>query len=216
MLPWELNILLVSVILLLKKIYASELTFELPDNAKECFHDNLKIDSHFTLEFQVITGGNYDVDLELQSPTGKILYRETKKQYDQIDKTTEEAGVYQFCFSNEFSTFTHKTIYIDWKVDGDPEHEITRPGPRVAESALTMIEKSVEKIHENLEKSIDDQTHHRLREATGRARAEDLNQRVQDWSLGQFLLIIFVAIGTVLLLRSFFSDRKTSNMTWNR
>ncbi|CAF3849531.1 unnamed protein product [Rotaria magnacalcarata] len=160
MLPWELNILLVSVILLLKKIYASELTFELPDNAKECFHDNLKIDSHFTLEFQVITG--------------------------------------------------------DWKVDGDPEHEITRPGPRVAESALTMIEKSVEKIHENLEKSIDDQTHHRLREATGRARAEDLNQRVQDWSLGQFLLIIFVAIGTVLLLRSFFSDRKTSNMTWNR
>ncbi|CAF5198526.1 unnamed protein product, partial [Rotaria magnacalcarata] len=65
MLPWELNILLVSVILLLKKIYASELTFELPDNAKECFHDNLKIDSHFTLEFQVITGGNYDVDLEL-------------------------------------------------------------------------------------------------------------------------------------------------------
>ncbi|CAF3434851.1 unnamed protein product [Rotaria socialis] len=216
MLPWEFNILLVSVILLLKKIYANELTFELPDNAKECFHDNLKIGSHFTLEFQVITGGNYDVDLELKSPTGKILYRETKRQYDQIEKTAEEAGVYQFCFSNEFSTFTHKTIYIDWKVDGDPEHEITQPGPRVAESALTMIERNVERIHENLEKSIDYQTHHRLREATGRARAEDLNQRVQDWSLGQFMLIIFVAIGTVLLLRSFFSDRKTSNMTWNR
>ncbi|CAF4718666.1 unnamed protein product, partial [Rotaria magnacalcarata] len=44
-----------------------------------------------------------------------------------------------FCFSNEFSTFTHKVIYIDWRVDGDPEHEITGPNPRVAEGALTMV-----------------------------------------------------------------------------
>jgi hypothetical protein len=86
------------------------------------------------------------------------LYQEQKKQYDQIEKTAEEDGVYEFCFSNEFSTVTHKVIYIglyksntnqpvyqillfsiDWKVDGDPEHEITGPGPRVAEGALTMV-----------------------------------------------------------------------------
>ncbi len=28
---------------------------------------------------------------------------------------------------------------IDWKVDGDPEHEISGQGPRVAEGALTMV-----------------------------------------------------------------------------
>jgi len=28
---------------------------------------------------------------------------------------------------------------IDWKVDGDPEHEISGPNPRVAEGALTMV-----------------------------------------------------------------------------
>ncbi|CAF1031636.1 unnamed protein product [Rotaria sordida] len=217
MLPLLSHTLLVCIILIFKKIHANELTFELPDNAKECFHDKLKIGSKFVLEYQVVTGGNYDVDLELKSPSGKILYKETKKQYDQFEKTVEEDGVYQFCFSNEFSTFTHKIIYIDWKVDGDPEHEIPQPGPRVAEGALTMIELKVGKIHENLEKSIDYQTHHRLREATGRARAEDLQERVQIWSLGQFILIIIVAIGTVLLLRSFFTDRRTSsNMTWNR
>jgi len=62
--------------------------------------------------FKVVTGGNYDVDLELKSPSGKFLYKEAKKQYDQIEKTAEENGVYQFCFSNEFSTYTHKVIYI--------------------------------------------------------------------------------------------------------
>lgn len=64
---------------------------------------------------------------------------------------------------------------------------------------------------------VDYQTHHRLREASGRARAEDLQERVQIWSLGQFILIVIVAIGTVFLLRSFFTDRRTAtSMSWNK
>ena len=48
----------------------------------------------------------------MKSPSGKFLYKETKKQYDQIEQTAAENGVYEFCFSNEFSTITHKVIYI--------------------------------------------------------------------------------------------------------
>ncbi|CAF0849514.1 unnamed protein product [Rotaria sp. Silwood1] len=217
MLTTSLRISFLLIVFILKYIHSNELTFELPDNAKECFNEKLKVGSKYILEFQVVTGGNYDVDLVLRSPSGKTLYQVTKKQYDQIEKTAEEDGVYEFCFSNEFSTFTHKVIYIDWRVDGDREHEITGANPRVAEGALTMIESKVGNIHQNLETCIDYQTHHRLREATGRARAEDLQERVQIWSLGQFILIIIVAIGTVLLLRSFFTDRRTSsNMSWTR
>ncbi|CAF0833670.1 unnamed protein product [Rotaria sordida] len=217
MLTISLRISFLLIAFILKYIDTTELTFELPDNAKECFHEKLKVGSKYVLEFQVVTGGNYDVDLELKSPSGKILYQTTKKQYERIEQTANEDGVYEFCFSNEFSTFTHKVIYIDWKVDGDPEHEITGASPRVAEGALTMIETKVGNIHQNLETCIDYQTHHRLREATGRARAEDLQERVQIWSLGQFILIIIVAIGTVLLLRSFFTDKRTSShMTWTK
>ncbi len=113
--------------------------------------------------------------------------------------------------------FFYFLLFLDWRVDGDPEHEIGGANPRVAEGALTMIESKVGNIHRNLESCIDYQTHHRLREATGRARAEDLQERVQIWSLGQFILIIIVAIGTVLLLRSFFTDRRTSSSTsWTK
>jgi hypothetical protein len=41
------------LIFVFKQIGAGELTFELPDNAKECFHEKLKIGSKFSLEFQV-------------------------------------------------------------------------------------------------------------------------------------------------------------------
>ena len=47
------SLLLVSLLFLFERISANELTFELPDNAKECFHEQLKVGSKFVLEFQV-------------------------------------------------------------------------------------------------------------------------------------------------------------------
>ena len=62
--------------------------------------------------FQVITGGNSDVDVVLKNPSGHILYKQEKEEYDQIELEVEEPGVYEFCFSNEFSTFSRKIIYM--------------------------------------------------------------------------------------------------------
>lgn len=70
---------------------------------------------------QVISGGKYDVDVFLEDPNGEILYKEVKKQYDAFDHTTTMKGTYKFCFSNEFSTFTHKVVYFDFiKGEEDP------------------------------------------------------------------------------------------------
>ena len=41
------------------------------------------------------------------------MYDEQRKQYDSISFHVEEVGEHYFCFSNEFSSFTHKTIYFD-------------------------------------------------------------------------------------------------------
>ena len=65
---------------------------------------------------QVVTGGNYDVDMELTAPDGRSLYKDVKKQYDSFTWTAETKGEYKFCFSNEFSTFTHKVVYFDFQV----------------------------------------------------------------------------------------------------
>ena len=45
-----------------------ELTFELPDNEKQCFYEEVGKDVKATLEFQVVTGGHYDVDCEVYDP----------------------------------------------------------------------------------------------------------------------------------------------------
>jgi len=187
---------------------AVELTFELPDSAKECFHEIIQEGTSSTVEFQVVTGGHYDVDVTIMDPHKNVIYKEVKKQYDSHTWTATITGEYRVCFSNEFSTFSHKLVYVDFQV-GDED-----PLPGVGEhlTAMTQLETSAQEVHENLNSIIDYQTHHRLRETQGRKRAEDLNERVMIWSFFVTISMIIVGLTQVCVLKSFFSEKKPSQM----
>ncbi|RVE74729.1 hypothetical protein OJAV_G00025030 [Oryzias javanicus] len=187
-------------------VLATELTFELPDNEKQCFYEELEKDVKFDIDFQVISGGNYDVDSFVTDPQNNVLYNERKKQYDSFSHTTTMKGVYKVCFSNEFSTFTHKTVYLDFR-HGEEEpllQSMTRT------TALTQLESSCVAIHEILKVVADSQTWYRLREAQDRTKAEHLFERVTYWSFGETVLLFVIGIGQVMLLKSFFSEKKGS------
>lgn len=74
------------------------------------------------------------------------------------------------------------------------------------------MESSAQEVHENLNAVIDYQTHHRLRETQGRKRAEDLNERVMIWSIFVTVAIFAVGFGQVVVLKSFFSEKRPSQM----
>jgi len=182
----------------------TELTFELPDNERSCFHQEIKKNTSVTLEFQVITGGQYDVDVSLEDPRKQVIYKQVKMQFDSYSFTAEHNGVYTVCFSNEFSTFSHKLVYFDFQV-GDEQ-----PLPGIGEhvTVMTQMESSAQDIHKALKTIIDFQTHHRLRETQGRKRAEDLNERVLWWSILETVAILVIAVGQVFVLKNFFTEKK--------
>lgn len=199
--------LVVLLVLCSLPVECVELSFELEDNAKQCFYEDLKKGTKSTLEFQVITGGNYDVDCVLQDPHDKTLYSVQKKQYDSHTFTTELDGAYKFCFSNEFSTFSHKTVYFDFQT-GDDKPLTRQMGAH--HTALTQMETSCVTVHENLKLAIDYQTHFRLKETQGRDMAEYLNERVQYWSVGTSVVIVTVGILQVFILRRFFAEKRSN------
>ena len=55
----------------------------------------------------------------IQDAHGKIIYKEARKQYDSHQFKAETPGTYKVCFSNEFSTFSHKIVYMDWVSDNN-------------------------------------------------------------------------------------------------
>ena len=144
------------------------------------------------MRMQVVSGGNYDVDLTLYGPGDRVLYQGQREYY--------------FCFSNEFSSFTHKLVYFDLIV-GDEVPLTNEMGAH--HTALTQLEMSTVRIHEALKIVRDYQTHHRLREMSGRDTAEYLNERVQYWSLGESILFVLIGLVTVFVLRQFFSTKRS-------
>lgn len=191
------------VFAILESAISVELTFELNDNAKDCFFEVIQKNTSCSLEFQVVTGGSYDVDVIIQSPQGEVIYQKIKTQFDSHHFTTAQSGEYAICFSNEFSTFSHKLVYMDLQV-GD---EAPLPGAGHS-TVMTQMETSADLVHKSLITVEDFQTHHRLREAQGRKRAEELNERVFWWSLIETICIVTVGIGQVCILKNFFSEKK--------
>jgi protein ERP2 len=70
------------------------------------------------------------------------------------------------------------------------------------------METSSMEIHRKLSKIIDYQTHHRLREASNRNRAENLNQTVFWWCLTETCVIVITMLGQVFIVKNFFSDNR--------
>lgn len=73
------------------------------------------------------------------------------------------------------------------------------------------METSAQEIHKALNTILDYQTHHRLREAQGRKRAEDLNERVLWWSIMETIAVLVIAVGQVFVLKNFFTEKKPLN-----
>ena len=96
----------------------------------------------------MVTGGHYDVDVLLTDPKGQEIYKQIKKQYDSHTFTADMSGEYKACFSNEFSTFSHKLVYIDFQVG----EETPLPGVGDHLTAMTQVRKNVN-VYYDLESS---------------------------------------------------------------
>jgi protein ERP2 len=201
-----LNLALLVTCWVVGQSSATEMEIELKDNAVQCFYEQIEKGQRCFLEYQVTRGGNFDVDVALFGPGDRVIYQKQRKQYDSVDFTTTESGEHYFCFSNEFSSFTHKVVYFDFATGSEPPitDEIGK-----THKAFTQFEVSVMKIHEALTLVRDYQTHHRLRESKGRDTAEYLNERVQYWSLGESILLVVVGLCQVFVLRRFFANKRS-------
>ncbi|VDK41192.1 unnamed protein product [Taenia asiatica] len=185
--------------LLLGFAESSSFTFELPDGETRCFYADLKKDERTSVEFQVTSGGNFDIDVTLRDPLKNLVKVLQREQYDFFDHIARMNGEYELCFSNEFSSVTHKIVYMNWDL------ESAKSDP-VENAPLTMVDSTVYAIHENLKNAAAAQTRVRLQEVTSRSFVEALNERVTWGSLIHVAIILIVAVGQVYLLRSLFNS----------
>ncbi|NXD18533.1 TMED7 protein, partial [Nothocercus nigrocapillus] len=171
---------------------ASEITFELPDNAKQCFYEEIAQGTKCTLEFQFFLLTFFSVSRFLVPACSFLVFHKLSSvQYFSppvLNRLSLEMA-------------RQKPIILTFIGGFNSEQNIR---------SFVKKKSACVSIHEALKSVIDYQTHFRLREAQGRSRAEDLNTRVAYWSIGEAIILLVVSIGQVFLLKSFFSDKRTT------
>ncbi|EDW82697.2 uncharacterized protein Dwil_GK10123 [Drosophila willistoni] len=210
---WMLTLVAgIAALMQMQCVSGVEFTFDLADNAEDCFYEEIKRNTSAYFEFQVSAGGQLDVDVTLKDPQGKIIYEQKRSTFDSYQFVAETSGVYTACFGNQFSAFSHKIVYVDFQVGEEP----ALPGVDEHATVLTQMETSSQAIHKSLNDILDAQTHHRLREAQGRKRADELNHRVMIWSTLETASMVLIGVALIIILRNFFTDRKPSQVHYGR
>ncbi|TNY21690.1 emp24/gp25L/p24 family/GOLD-domain-containing protein [Rhodotorula diobovata] len=174
-------------------------TIDLDAGVKECFFEDLHTEDKMTVTYQVAGGGHLDIDFSLTGPGGRIMNEQRKKDTGTHSFTAESDGRYTYCFSNEMSTVSGKTV--SFNVHGimyveDDGH--TAP-----------IEREIRQLSAALEAVKDEQEYIVVRERLHRDTAESTNDRVKYWSIVQTVMLFAVCGWQVFYLKRFFEVKRS-------
>lgn len=125
----KLSVFLVFWLSLINRFEAFdiELTIVIPANQRECFHQTLEVGRSVEVEYEVIAGGELDINFWFYSPTNRVLKSDYKKREGHEVTKLTEPGDYRFCFDNSFSRFSQKQVYFSLRPihePGDPNHNL--------------------------------------------------------------------------------------------
>ncbi|ORY90161.1 emp24/gp25L/p24 family/GOLD-domain-containing protein [Leucosporidium creatinivorum] len=173
-------------------------TIDLAASSKECFFEDLHAEDKMTVTYQVAGGGHLDVDFWMKGPGERIMNEQKKKDTGTYSFTAEQDGRYTYCFSNEMSTVTGKTL--SFNVHGvmyveDDGH--TAP-----------IEREIRALSQALEAVKEEQEYIVVRERLHRDTAESTNSRIKYWSIIQTCMLFAVCGWQIFYLKRFFEVKR--------
>ncbi|XP_039254483.1 transmembrane emp24 domain-containing protein 5-like isoform X2 [Styela clava] len=192
-----------------------DFTVQISPMKRECFYETTKAGRAMDIEFQVIDGGDLDINFMIQAPDGRVVVSDMRKTdgIHTVDPTVE--GDYVVCFDNSFSRMTGKTVFFEIIEDSAGEEEEEDGGWKDAVEPdeqygdkLQSLEDTMNVIRSNLGKTSQLQGLLRAFEAKDRGIAERNFERVNFWSALNIIVMLVVLSLQVYTVRSMFSDNR--------
>lgn len=175
-------------------------------HAVECFREDAPKGENVKLLFQVLDGGDLDVDFEILDPAGGRVFDGQRQTEGKYDFRAAQSGQYRFCFSNGHSSSADKRLSVDVTVgdavdtgfahateDGDP---------------LSPLEESVLALSQGVQDVKDDQEYMLMRDIAHKSVTDATNRRVLLWFVFELVLILSLAFWQVFYVRRFFEIKR--------
>ena len=124
---------------------ASAFTVSVGAGAIECFMDDVKTGEKVLGGFNVLSGGQLDIDVKVLDPQNKAVYAENKEMSGTFTFVASQTGLYFICFSNQMSSYTTKIVNFHMHVGSTlGAHQVAK------KDHLTGLETSVLTLSEGM------------------------------------------------------------------
>lgn len=197
-----LAVLLVSII---SAVSAFPLTVKIGANEEECYYGQIhNVGSKIGFSYAVQAGGQFDIDLKIKSPRGQILFEETKRKQGEYSFSASETGEYEFCFSNDMSTFSEKTVEFDINIDSDVQ--ATLP-PQVA-ADTEVVERTINNIEDRTSTMSRLMGAYKTRNNRNESTVKSTSSRIFYFSIFELLLMVGMGALQVTIVQLFFKGSR--------
>lgn len=206
--------LVLTALLICCHAFEQELTVEVGAGKMECFFQPVKNPCEVEIEYQVIDGGDLDINFFVQAPDGRVLISEHRRTDNFHKVKIPTVGDMKVCLDNTFSHFATKLVFFELTSDEDDEDDDDATWDGAKEELQGLIDMTLddfkvilEKLGENLDRSRNLQTVLKMYEARDRNIVESNFDRVNFLSGVQLAIMLIVGFVQVFLIRSLFEDR---------
>ncbi|KAI6203647.1 Transmembrane emp24 domain-containing protein 2-like protein [Aphelenchoides besseyi] len=197
--------------------------FSLDSNEESCFFERLPIGAKFTVTFEVYEGGFMDIDFWVIDPNGNSLYKGERETSGRYTFSTENAGIYTFCFGNKFSSRTPKGLLFMSEVKLPETRAYVNGVEQKNETDDEKLSSMLKELTEQLQGIMHEQDYLSVRHRVHKKSKfmtllqnnrvcvtvnESTNFRVTMWSVFESFIMIAMTVGQVYYMKRFFEVRR--------
>lgn len=88
------------------------INFDVGPGKQECFYEDVHTGTSINGVYAVTHGSHLDIDVKVYEPSGHEVFTAVREGEGKFSIRAEKDGTYRFCFSNQMSMMSHKTVKL--------------------------------------------------------------------------------------------------------
>lgn len=178
-------------------------SINLPAFSKEClYYDIVRDEDSLVVGYQVLTGGNFEIDFTINGPDGNEIVNEKQKKYSDFVLKSFGLGKYTFCFANTYGTALKKVeVTLELEKSSFDIKDDDNMEEAVANHAVAEIDRNLNKITKIM-------NYLRAREFRNMSTVNSTESRLKWLSILVMIIMVGISVLQALIIQLFFKARQ--------
>lgn len=152
------------------------------------------------------------MDYSIKDPLGHVILSKSKERQGDLVISAQHPGEYEFCFSNEMSTYADKVIDFEIRFDGDAHQQFRATMPEQPNSSpiehVDAMKRTADHIDHQLDELKRSLQYYKTRNNRNQDTVRSTESRIYYLSILEVLLMVGMAVLQITIVQLFFKGSR--------